>query len=202
MFPASPTGGSGLIMPKGKKPAPGSSSLPTRAEVRTSWTLKEYRKKRDFEKTPEPPPAAMSRQPRGAPADVRRPEARRARLHYDFRLEVDGVLKSWPLPKGPSLRPEGQAPGRDDRGPPARLRHVRGRDPEGRVRRRPGHRLGRRHLLPGRGRQYSWDDREEAEERMREGSERGKLSVFLQGTKLKGSFALVKQRRARSSTGS
>ena len=71
--------------------------------------LEEYRRKRDFAKTPEPPPAA---QPSSAPdtiAGARRrfviQRHRATRLHYDFRLEIDGVLASWAVPKGPTLDP-------------------------------------------------------------------------------------------------
>src|SRR3974377_2450547 len=65
--------------------------------------LEEYAAKRRFSKTPEPPP----KEPAGRqPANyfcVQRHDA--TRLHYDFRLEIDGVLKSWAVPKGPTLDP-------------------------------------------------------------------------------------------------
>src|SRR6266436_980231 len=66
-------------------------------------SLNEYSAKRSFAATPEPPPAVAA--PGGGPLlfVVQQHSARR--LHYDFRLECDGVLKSWACPKGPSLDP-------------------------------------------------------------------------------------------------
>jgi bifunctional non-homologous end joining protein LigD len=67
-------------------------------------SLDEYAAKRRFEKTPEPPPSTRKSKPAAKPYFcVQRHDA--TRLHYDFRLEIDGVLKSWAVPKGPSLDP-------------------------------------------------------------------------------------------------
>lgn len=65
-------------------------------------SIEKYRDKRDFERTPEPPPAMLGRD--GPPVYVvHRHEARR--LHYDLRVEMDGVLRSWAIPKGFSFDP-------------------------------------------------------------------------------------------------
>ncbi len=76
-----------------------------RARAKVTPRLREYERKRDFNVTPEPPP-------RPAPArDGERPtymvhKHHATRMHYDVRLEMEGVLASWAVPKGPSYDPE------------------------------------------------------------------------------------------------
>ena len=150
--------------------------------------LEKYREKRDFQRTPEPAPGAAPG--RGALMFVVQKHAA-TRLHYDFRLEFDGVLKSWPIPKGPSLHPEDKRLAVMVEDHPLDYASFEGVIPKGEY---------------GAGQVIVWDagtyspdegglcfaDREEADRRMQEGLAKGKLSFFLRGHKLKGSFTLVK----------
>lgn len=67
-------------------------------------SLKEYQEKRQFDKTPEPDPDVESASGIEPVFVVQKHEA--SHLHFDFRLELVGVLKSWVVPKGPSMNPK------------------------------------------------------------------------------------------------
>ena len=110
--------------------------------------LGEYNRKRNFAITREPPgggaPSAAAARTAG-PAFVIQKHAA-TRLHYDFRLELDGVLLELVGAQGAEPRPQGEAAGHAGRGSPARLRRLRGDHPQGAVRRRDGAAVGPRDL--------------------------------------------------------
>src|SRR4026209_355846 len=73
------------------------------APVRRQGGLAEYERKRDFARTAEPPAKKGAPRKRALRFVIQKHAA--TRLHYDIRLELDGVMKSWAVPKGPSLDP-------------------------------------------------------------------------------------------------
>ena len=152
--------------------------------------LDEYRRKRDFMKTSEPPPGEADAAARNLVFVVQQHAARQ--MHWDFRLEVDGVLKSWPLPKGPSLDPKVRRMARMVEDHPYEYREFEGVIPK--------KEYGAGQVIvwdegvytPDEGGITSWNDKDDGSRRMREGIDAGKLSFTLLGKKLRGSFALVK----------
>jgi bifunctional non-homologous end joining protein LigD len=153
-------------------------------------SLERYAAKRTFTRTPEPPAAAAPARPGPLLFVVQKHAARR--LHYDFRLELDGVLKSWAVPKGPSLDPHDKRMAVEVEDHPFDYASF-----EGVI---PAKQYGAGNVIvwdcgvysPDEDQKYSFTDRAEAEQRMRAGLAAGKLSFLLRGEKLKGSFALVK----------
>ncbi len=150
--------------------------------------LEEYRRKRDFGRTGEPEP----QEPKGDEEDEHRARVfviqlhDATRLHYDFRLEVDGVLKSWAVPKGPSLSPKDRHLAVMVEDHPLEYAAFEGVIPEGEY---------------GAGPVIVWDggtyrnlkqeDPNHPPQTMAEGLEGGHATVWLEGKKLRGGFALV-----------
>ena len=153
-------------------------------------TLEKYAQKRSFTTTPEPGPTVPARRDGPLLFIVQKHAARR--LHYDFRLELDGVLKSWAIPKGPSLQAGEKRLAVEVEDHPFDYASFEGVIPE--------KNYGAGNVIvwdcgvysPDEGSQYSFDDRRQAEERLRRELKQGKVSFFLRGIKLKGSFALVR----------
>src|SRR5687767_9545895 len=152
--------------------------------------LSEYSAKRSFTATPEPGPAVPA--PRSGPLLFVVQQHAARRLHYDLRLECDGVLKSWAVPKGPALDPSEKRLAVQTEDHPFDYASFEGVIPPGQY--------GAGEVIvwdcgvysPDEAQEYWFHDRAQAERRVRQGLEKGKLSVLLRGEKLKGSFALVR----------
>jgi bifunctional non-homologous end joining protein LigD len=147
-------------------------------------SLDTYKKKRDFKKTSEP--NGLSGKSTGSLIFVvQRHKAKQ--LHYDFRLELDGVLKSWAVPKGPSLNPADKRLAVLVEDHPYDYKDFEGIIPEGSY---------------GAGIVEIWDqgtytdtdnsDIEKTEKKMKDGFSAGNIHFILHGKKLKGEFELVR----------
>jgi bifunctional non-homologous end joining protein LigD len=155
---------------------------------RKFMTLKEYRKKRRFGNTPEPLPSFES-----GDESLRFCVQKHAafHLHYDFRLELDGVLLSWAIPKGPSLNPKDKRLAIHVEDHPLDYRTFEGVIPKGNY---------------GAGTVLLWDEgtyaavnassKSENEKKLREGMKKGHLEIQLFGRKLKGKFNLIELKQS------
>src|SRR6188768_99604 len=146
--------------------------------------LTEYKKKRTFRKTPEPTGGRASSTE--LQFVVQKHDA--SRLHYDFRLELKGVLKSWAVPKGPSMNPAEKRLAMAVEDHPFDYKNFEGIIPEGNY---------------GAGTVIIWDEgtyepiedqgsKEKNEKFLLKQLKAGSLKFSMHGKKLKGEFALVK----------
>lgn len=145
--------------------------------------LKKYSQKRNFDETPEPLAKSFSKN-NFLHFCVQKHAA--SHLHYDFRLELDGVLLSWAIPKGPSLNPKEKRLAIHVEDHPLDYRTFEGTIPKGNY---------------GAGTVLLWDEgtyeaanasnKKESEKRLREGMEKGHLEIELHGKKLQGKFNLI-----------
>jgi DNA ligase D-like protein (predicted 3'-phosphoesterase) len=145
--------------------------------------LSEYRRKRDFRRTPEP--AGGRSGSSGKPLFViQKHDA--SNLHYDLRLEMDGVLKSWAVPKGPSTDPREKRLAVPTEDHPLDYADFEGVITEGEY---------------GAGTVLVWDtghyrnlrsEKKDGGLSMAESYADGKIEVWLEGLKIKGGFALIR----------
>jgi len=149
--------------------------------------LEEYRAKRDFERTAEPAGAVRasgSAQKKAASLRFVVQKHAASHLHYDFRLELDGVMKSWAVPKGPSLDPRQRRLAMEVEDHPIEYNTFEGTIPAGQY-------GGGTVMLWDRG---TYDADSGGVDALRRGYERGDMKFTLHGERLAGSFALVRMR--------
>jgi len=147
--------------------------------------LAKYKKMRRFGETSEP--AGKVKKSDGKKLEFVIQKHQASRLHYDFRLELDGVLKSWAVPKGPSLNPKDRRLAMMVEDHPYEYRKFEGVIPEGNY---------------GAGNVIIWDrgwyehdhQLDDKSQDLQEGLKNGELKFIMHGQKLKGSFALIKTR--------
>ncbi|HEX8459865.1 MAG TPA: DNA polymerase ligase N-terminal domain-containing protein [Segetibacter sp.] len=157
-------------------------------------SLSTYNTKRDFKQTSEPSGKKPESKDEKLIFVIQRHKA--SHLHYDFRLEMDGVLKSWAVPKGPSLNPHDKRLAMMVEDHPYDYKDFEGVIPEGNY---------------GAGIVEIWDsgtytpleetgNADKDEKLLKAGLEAGNLKIKLSGKKLKGEFALVRLKDSNSNS--
>ena len=151
---------------------------PKIATISEEMALEEYRRKRDFHKTSEPPPRRITPRQKSLSYLIQKHEA--TRLHYDFRLELDGVLLSWAVTKGPSINPADKRLAVRTEDHPLSYGRFEGTIPQGEY---------------GGGTVMLWDTGSwEPIGDPREWLKKGHLTFSLHGNRLKGKWGLVRMR--------
>jgi len=164
-----------------KKSSPRKAAKKTRAK-KTSNSLGTYNAKRDFTKTAEP--AGNARKTGKELRFVIQKHAA-SHLHFDFRLELDGVMKSWAVPKGPSYDPTVKRLAMQVEDHPIEYNSFEGTIPKGQY---------------GGGTVMIWDrgtyeaQSGEGQDGVREGYKRGDLKIVMHGERMQGSWVLVRTR--------
>lgn len=167
-----------------RKSTAGKSVVKERAPAKSRAPLAEYNAKRDFTRTDEPAGKVPKSNGKALHFVVQKHAA--SHLHYDFRLELDGVMKSWAVPKGPSLDTSVKRLAMEVEDHPISYNTFEGTIPQGEY---------------GGGTVMLWDrGTYEAEdgggsESLRAGYRRGDLKFVLHGARLKGSWVLVRMKR-------
>jgi bifunctional non-homologous end joining protein LigD len=170
--------------PSARKATVTKSSARKTAGAATAPPLAEYNRKRDFSRTREPEGRVPKKTGKQLQFVIQKHAA--SHLHYDFRLELDGVMKSWAVPKGPSLDPAVRRLAMEVEDHPISYNTFEGTIPEGEY---------------GGGTVMLWDrGTYEAEdgggvESLRRGYEKGDLKITMHGKRLRGSWVLVRMNR-------
>jgi bifunctional non-homologous end joining protein LigD len=156
----------------------------SRAAAKGTLPLAEYNAKRDFTKTKEP----AGKVPKGKAKSLHFVIQKHAasHLHYDFRLELDGVMKSWAVPKGPSLDPAVRRLAMEVEDHPISYNTFEGTIPQGEY-------GGGTVMLWDRGTYEAGDGG--GVESLRRGYEKGDLKIVLHGERLEGGWVLVRLKR-------
>ena len=170
-----------VLVPSARGRVLGLEAFPFKRSIVPSRKLSTYRKKRDFEKTAEP-----SGELQVAPSERRRFVIQKhdaTRLHYDLRLEFDGVFKSWAVTRGPSLDPHDKRLAVEVEDHPLDYGDFEGTIPEGQY---------------GGGTVQLWDRGYWDSNDPERGFRKGDLKFTLEGKKLHGSWVLVRMRNDRN----
>jgi DNA ligase D-like protein (predicted 3'-phosphoesterase) len=146
-------------------------------------SLKQYRDKRNFRRSGEPGGRKAKPRPRRPRFVIQKHDARS--LHYDFRLEAEGVLKSWAVPKGPSTNPKDKRLAMPTEDHPLEYADFEGVIPK-------GHYGAGTVIVWDKGTYRNLTERDGKKVPVEEALEKGHLKFSLEGRKLKGGYALTR----------